>query len=333
KFTRILAIDGGGIRGIIPAQILVVLEQKLQQKTRNPEARLADFFDLIAGTSTGGLLAGFYLAPHPQDPSRPRYTTADALEVYLNRGGEIFDISLWHKISSLGGMVDEKYPAPPLEAALRDYFQDVRLRQLIRPCLIPAYDIEQRKAVFFNSMDARSDENRDFLVRDVLRAATAAPMYFEVSELPASSGETVPLVDGGVFCSNPAMCAYAEVRNRFRKHPTAKKMVLLSLGTGRMQHPWPAAKARHWGQMEWSKPLFDIFMSAVEETVDFQVRQIFHSVGRESQYLRINEPLKYASPELDNVSPENLDRLRREGQETAERSSDLMDEWIRWLLK
>jgi patatin-like phospholipase/acyl hydrolase len=63
KMTRILSIDGGGIRGIIPGQILVILEEKLKAKTGNENARIADYFDLIAGTSTGGILTCAYLTP------------------------------------------------------------------------------------------------------------------------------------------------------------------------------------------------------------------------------------------------------------------------------
>ncbi|MCB0397703.1 MAG: patatin-like phospholipase family protein, partial [Flavobacteriales bacterium] len=69
---RILSIDGGGIRGILPGQILVALEKKLQIKSKNEKARIADYFDLIAGTSTGGILTCALLAPDTIDPSRSK---------------------------------------------------------------------------------------------------------------------------------------------------------------------------------------------------------------------------------------------------------------------
>ena len=72
KYTRILSLDGGGIRGIIAAQVVVSIESKLQQKSGNPDARIADYFDLIAGTSAGGVLTCIYLCPDAQNPSRPR---------------------------------------------------------------------------------------------------------------------------------------------------------------------------------------------------------------------------------------------------------------------
>ena len=73
KFFRILSIDGGGIRGLIPAQVLTVLETKLQKASGNPDARIADYFDLVAGTSTGGILTCIYLCPdEATGRARPR---------------------------------------------------------------------------------------------------------------------------------------------------------------------------------------------------------------------------------------------------------------------
>ena len=92
KLIRILSIDGGGIRGILPAQILVALERKLQEKTKNPKVKIADYFDLIAGTSTGGILACAYLMPDKNDIARPRYSAAEAVEVEAMVGLFVIDI-------------------------------------------------------------------------------------------------------------------------------------------------------------------------------------------------------------------------------------------------
>ena len=86
KLTRILSIDGGGIRGILPGQILVSLENKLKSIDNNPQARIADYFDLIAGTSTGGILTCLYLSPSDTEPSRPGFSAERAVDLYLNRG-------------------------------------------------------------------------------------------------------------------------------------------------------------------------------------------------------------------------------------------------------
>ena len=156
-FYRILSIDGGGIRGIIPAGILIALEEKLQQGAGNEDARIADYFDLIAGTSTGGILACVYLCPSPDQPARPRFDASDALGLYFERGDEIFDIPLWHKIRSGAGLFDERYPAAGLEEALDDYLGELKLSALLKPCLITAYDIRRRRAHFFRQHRAERD--------------------------------------------------------------------------------------------------------------------------------------------------------------------------------
>ena len=205
KLTRILSIDGGGIRGVIPGQILVVLEDKLKELDHNPQARIGDYFDLIAGTSTGGILACLYLTPQVNDPLAPRYSAHEVVSFYLERGGEIFHIPWRKRVITAAGLMDEKYPTGPMERALMEYIGDLRLSQLIKPSLIPSYDIEARRAHFFNQDNDRQGNARDYLVRDVIRATTAAPSYFEVAQAHSFADDHYPLIDGGVFANNPAM--------------------------------------------------------------------------------------------------------------------------------
>jgi patatin-like phospholipase/acyl hydrolase len=116
---RILSIDGGGIRGILPGQIIASLEKKLQIATDNPDARIGDFFDLIAGTSTGGILACAYACPDPKNPTRPKFTAQEAVDLYLNFGDGIFYKSFLHKATTAGGLFGPKYPALTLEGLLK----------------------------------------------------------------------------------------------------------------------------------------------------------------------------------------------------------------------
>ena len=323
KLTRILSIDGGGIRGILPGQILVSLEQKLKELDQNPTGRLADYFDLIAGTSTGGILTCIYLCPEKKNSKRPRFSAEEAVQLYLERGDEIFDISFLHRMRSVGGVLDEKYPADELEEALEDYFHDLTLNHLIKPCLVTSYDIKRRKAHFFTQHDAKED-SYNYYIKDVARATSAAPTYFEVAKVKSLSNVTYPLIDGGIFANNPTLCAYAEARkltfDQFRKKPTAKDMLILSIGTGKVRAPFYYQKAKDWGFVEWIRPVIDMMMSGVSETVDYQLRQIFHAVGKPDQYLRITPDLGNANEDLDDASKENLNALRSAGEKTAKDS-------------
>lgn len=342
KFTRILSIDGGGMRGIIPAQVLVSFEEKLKKRTGKGDARLADYFDLIAGTSAGGILTCIYLCPdNVKNPNRPRFSAQDAVDFYCENGRVIFEQFFWQKVKSLDGLINEKYSSRNLEKFLERYFENLKLSDLLKPCLIPSYEIEKRKAHFFTQHDAKSDRKQDYWVRDVARATSAAPTFFSAARIASLAQEKFALVDGGVFANNPTLCAYAEVRHKFKipevrtdSGPTAKEMVILSLGTGDVKREYPYELAKDWGKIQWVVPLLNIIMTGVAETVDYQVSQIFDAIDRPKQYLRINRVLDKDQPlPIDDASEENLAALIAMGHEQAEKYSEELDRLIELLLE
>ncbi len=340
KYTRILSIDGGGIRGIIPAQVGVTIESKLQEKSGNPDARIADYFDLIAGTSAGGILTCIYLCPDPENPSRPRWSAQDAVNFSIKSGRDVFKSSFWQKLRSIDGLIDEKYASDRLEKLFWENFRDCKLSELLKPCLISSYDIERRKAHFFDQIDAQQYPAEDYFIRDIARATSAAPSYFEVPKIYSLTNERYALIDGGVFANNPALCAYAEVRNKFRipddrpdKAPTAKDMVILSLGTGEAQKKFPYEEVKNWGQVEWVEPLINIMMTGVAETVNYQIIQIYDAVERPNQYLRISPDLNREQPlPIDDASEEKISELLRIGKDQAEKYNEHLDKFIDFLL-
>jgi uncharacterized protein len=330
KFFRILCIDGGGIRGLIPAQVLTVLETKLQEASGNPDARIADYFDLVAGTSTGGILTCIYLCPD-EATGRPRFNATDAVKLYLDNAADIFDTTFLQRAKSANGILDELYPATGLENLLKDRLQEIKLSDLVKPCLIPAYDIEKREAHFFTQLDAKQYNYRDFLLRDVARATSAAPTYFECAKVDSLSGVTYSLVDGGVFANNPTLCAYAEARKTGSK-PTAKQMVILSLGTGDVKTPYSYDQVKNWGGLQWVQPIIDILMSGTVEVVDYQLRQMFMAVKAPLQYLRIQAPIPVVNSELGNSDPANLHALVQIGEKAAEQNDAALDKFVALLM-
>src|ERR1041385_5183460 len=190
KSFRVLCIDGGGIRGIIPAVILAEIERQ----TGRPIHQL---FDLIAGTSTGGILA--LALVKPGKGRRPQYTAEDVIRLYETQGRRIFSRSLLHRVVSLDGLADKKYQTGPVEKVFQQFFGDDWLSEALTPVMITSYDIQSRDAFFFRSY--RAEDNRekyDYLMRDVARATSAAPTYFE-PELIKKRKDAYALIDGGVF--------------------------------------------------------------------------------------------------------------------------------------
>jgi uncharacterized protein len=311
---RILSIDGGGIRGIIPGQVLVALEAAIQKITGDNTRRIADVFDLIAGTSTGGILTCLYLCPDGNN--RSRFSAADAVNLYLQNGDDIFDVSIFKQITSLGGIADEKYDADPLEQILKKYLGDTKLSELLKPCLITSYDINRRAAKFFNSNDVKEEGAlRDFYVRDIARATSAAPTYFEPANISSFANEVFPLIDGGVFANNPAMCAFVEA-NSADPELEISDTLILSIGTGSADKPYHYSEAKNWGKLGWAIPVLDIIMSGVAETVDYQLKTLFKAAKCPHQYLRIDVDLTTTPSvdhRLDNASEENMRALEQIG--------------------
>src|SRR3954463_14912882 len=247
---RVLSIDGGGIRGLIPALVLTEVE-------RRSGRQIFELFDLIAGTSTGGILACALCAPDPLPAEQ-------LVALYEDEGPAIFDRSIWQRIRSAEGLLDEKYDSGALDRALERFLSDKRLSESRPDLLVPAYNMGDPGPYFFKSRKAR-DEGEDFPLSQVARATSAAPTYFEPFEL---SGEA--LVDGGVFAANPAMCAFAEV---MRFQPAAD-ISLLSLGTGQRTRRRQYDDVKDWGLIEWARPILDVVFDGVSDAVDYQLEHV-----------------------------------------------------------
>ncbi|MGV3704464.1 MAG: patatin-like phospholipase family protein [Arcticibacter sp.] len=321
---KILSIDGGGIRGVIAGQIVVAIEKELQRKSGNREARVAQYFDFFSGTSTGGILTCLYLCPDLEIPSKPRFSAEQAVELYVRYGGEIFDRSLVQRVVSADGILDEKFSKTALEQYLNEYFGDLKLSKLLKPCIVTAYDVQRRRTHFFAQHDyARKGDSADFLVKDVCRATSAAPTYFEATLVKSLSGVSYPLIDGGVFANNPAQCAYSEIRNA-EGSPTARNMFLVSIGTGSENKPYDYDKVKNYGAVGWIKPVIDIMMSAAAETTHYHLTKMFSAMGNGANYVRIQPSnIGRAHYEMDDASPENIQNLVEVGIETVENCIDI----------
>jgi uncharacterized protein len=294
---RVLAIDGGGIRGLIPALVLAELEERSGR-------RVFELFDLMAGTSTGGIIASALCAPDP-------LPAAEVAAIYEEEGPRIFDRSIWQRIQSAEGLLDEKYDAQALDRALERFLADKRLSRTRPDLIVPTYDTTRPGPYFFKTGKAREDPAEDARLSEVARATSAAPTYFE----PVTRGSQA-LLDGGVFAVNPGMSALAEA---LREHP-GTEVILLSLGTGERTNKRSFDEIKDWGLVEWARPILDVVFDGISDAVDYQVR---HVLGDE-RYWRFQVELTRASDDLDDASEENIAALRGHAEELiAERSADL----------
>ncbi|KGE12754.1 patatin-like phospholipase family protein [Sphingobacterium deserti] len=307
---RILSIDGGGIRGIIPGMLLVALEEKIRQATGNGSAHLSDYFDFFAGTSTGGILLSILLCPDAENADKPKYSAKEALDIYLDHGIEIFAAKPWRRFLSRFGLLSELYDNSVLEKILLTYFGDRKLSQLLKPCIITAYNIELRKNHLFRQQKAISHgDSRDFYLRDVCRATSAAPTYFSVAEIFSLANTRYPLVDGGVFAHNPSLSALLEVIKTYNSYKI-DDIWILSLGTGLSKVSYNYEDFKKKRAISIGPALVDIMSSSSAESTNYYLKQLFHSVGKSENYIRI-EPTNLSSIDasMDAATETNIQKI------------------------
>lgn len=302
--VRILAIDGGGIRGILPAMVLAELERLTGRPT-------SELFDLVTGTSTGALLGLAMVAPDPE--GKPRFKASDVARLYEIGGPRVFSRSVWHQIKAVGNLVDEKYPATGIEQVLGRVFGKTMLSEAMVDALVPCYEVEQRAPFLFRSGKARQDDSHDFPMATVVRAATAAPTYFEPAQIKTMNGKAYhALIDGAVIAYNPALFAYVEAR---RLHPEAKDFLLVSLGTGQLTRGLPFDEVKDWGAARWAQPLFSLMCDGDAVVVDQQVREVLPTgPDGERRYYRFQARLNIGSDDMDDASSENIGKIKLLGE-------------------
>lgn len=284
----ILSVDGGGIRGIIPAIILAEIEHRI----RKP---ISQIFDLMAGTSTGGIVVAGLCKKN--NKGKPQYSASDLVELYKEYGSYIFKSSFLRKaITWLNGA---EYSHKNIEHVLDKYFGDTILADISNKLLLTSYDIHNNSPFFFKNWK----EDRNFIkLTDALRATTAAPTYFSPKYLKINDTEMV-LVDGGVFANNPAACAYANSKKLFPDDD----IVLLSIGTGRLSNPIKYISSKRFGKIAWVKPLLNVMFGSSLDVVNYQLKNII-----DDQYLRVQSQLTIASPYMDNTTAKNIKYLQQE---------------------
>lgn len=281
---RILSIDGGGVKGIIPAIWLREIERKLP----NP---LYTYFDIVAGTSSGSITACAVASGR---------AVKEVVEIYQNEVGRTFKQPWYRRIVNPFGSI---YPSTGIEKILKEQFGDLLFKDLKIPTMAISYDLtNQSPAIFFNE----DDHDGKFKVRDVCRASSAAPIYFPPAKLECpTNGATHAFIDGAVVSNNPtdfATIKYLQDREQ------GQKPFILSLGCGSPYYELDAEAVCEWNSFDWLGNITRIVFDGTSDGVDFVLK---HKIGEDS-YARWQVPLKNASNAIDDSSKENMALLELE---------------------
>lgn len=311
EMVRVLSLDGGGIRGIIPCMLLKEIEGRAQRP-------ISELFDLIVGTSTGGLIA--LGLTRPGNEGVPMYDSKSLIGFYENEGSRIFHRTIWKRIESAWNLLDEKYSEKNIEVVLKEYFGDSMLRDALKPVMVPAYEIESRSPWFFRSERAKVSKEYDYAMKDVARAAAAAPTYFPPKQLKGQdSGESYSLIDGGVYANNPAMCAYTEARTMF---PQKKDVLMVSIGTGELTRRIEHKEAKDWGLAQWAHPILNVVFDGQSDTSDYMLKELLQPPGRGRRYFRFQSRLDSGNDDLDDARESNIRSLKKEAREMIDKHEE-----------
>ncbi|XP_010432095.1 PREDICTED: patatin-like protein 3 [Camelina sativa] len=345
QLITILSIDGGGIRGIIPGTILAYLESQLQELD-GEEARLVDYFDVISGTSTGGLIVGMLAAQgegqsggDSRNRNRPLFEAKEIVPFYVKHSPKIFPQprGIFGWVETLRRLVrGPKFNGKYLHNLIEGFLGDTKLTQSLTNVVIPCFDIKKLQPVIFSSYQAVTDRAMDAKLSDICISTSAAPTYFPAHRFTNEDNEghkhEYNLIDGGIAANNPTLCAIAEVTKQIMKKNPAMgdispldftRFLVISIGTGsiRNQEKYNAKMASKWGLLCWifengSTPILDCYNEAIHDIVDYQSSVVFQALRSEKNYLRIDDDtlLKGDLGSVDISTEKNMEGLVEVGE-------------------
>ncbi|MGB0844139.1 MAG: patatin-like phospholipase family protein [Alphaproteobacteria bacterium] len=322
KIARILSIDGGGIRGVMPAVVLAAIERRLGKP-------ISSLFHMVAGTSTGAVL-GFGLT------KKQPYSGQQMLDLYQQFGPRIFYTNWWRNIRTLNGLMGPYYDYRSWETVLEETLGEDLFSECSVDFLVAAYDMERRIPAIFKSWKTRGErlpagidpKSRDFKIRDLARGSSAAPTYFSPARICSLTKEYCTLIDGGVYANNPAALALASAK---RLYPNADALQVVSLGTGTLSRPFPFDKARYWGRPQWAMPVIEILGGAVDDTIDYQLETSLRGdlyYRFQTDLLRREPNVPAPSDMMDDDSTENIEKLFRRGNLMLEEQGERFDKLL-----
>ncbi|VAH13440.1 unnamed protein product [Triticum turgidum subsp. durum] len=323
----------GGIRGLIPSTILACLESKLQELD-GPDARIADYFDVIAGTSTGALVTSMLAAPG--ENKRPLFEAKEINKFYLDNGPKIFPQRSWGLLTPIGNMfgavMGPKYDGKFLHDKIKSLTNDVTVADTVTNIIVPTFDVKYLQPIIFNTYEAKVDPLKNAHLSDICISTSAAPTYFPAHYFttrdPAGKlpDREYHLIDGGVAANNPTMAAMSMITKEvLRRNPDFThgkpaeygNYLIISIGTGsaKMAEKYTAPDCAKWGVLRWLydggfTPLIDIFSHASADMVDIHAAVLFQALRIEKNYLRIqDDSLTGHTSSVDIATKENMEAL------------------------
>ena len=310
---KVLSIDGGGVRGIIPARIL----KEIETRTNKPISKL---FNIVSGTSTGGLLTLAITKPNTQ--GNPEFSAENLVDLYMERSKEIFaKPSIIRKIKTGFGLWGSKYDRAAYDKILLQIFKDTLLSQSLCPVFIPIYSLVNSKPFIASTYFAARNKENDFYLRDIAGAASAAPTYFDPKKFRSPNSTTIYQgVDGGIYANNPELIGVTGV---YLLHPSFEigNIILLSLGTGDTVKN--NQNSGNDGDIGWlkNKDIIGSMMDAESAIAETAVTAML----KNSNHFRFQLHLPSELADMDNSSDNNLNALLEAAEDFIQQNTLSID--------
>ena len=277
---RILSIDGGGLRGLAPLLVLQWIE-------RNTGKRVHELFDVITGTSTGGIIACGLAGS--ADGVSPLLDLGQIIALYREEGATIFpppENALGRFVRSIKSAFDPRYSPAGLDGLLRRNFGELKLSDTLVPIIVPSYDIGHNEVLMFKSRKA-ADPLYDCFLYEICRATSAAPTYLPSYPMryPDRTGmvKNRVCIDGGIYLNNPTLAAVSDLikHGHNGERVALEDISCLSLGTGIFIKELNEERSVDWGLFNWARPITDVMMQASSMSAVYESEQLI------DHYLRL----------------------------------------------
>jgi len=318
---KILSIDGGGVRGIIPARIL----QEIENRTGKHSAEL---FDAVSGTSTGGMIA--LALTKADEEGESAFSAKDILDVYMHRSKEIFaKQSCCWKIRTGCGLWGSKYDRSDFDEMLEEFFGDALLSQTVRPVFIPIYSLENCKPFISGTFFAQSNKVNDFYLKDIAGATSAAPTFFSPKVFKSPNDSiTYKGVDGGIYANNPSLIGISGVY-LMQPNLTLDSIELVSLGTGELKKDVDDMMDND-GIIGWlnGRDLIGNMMDADTVVAEAAIRAML----KQGNHFRLQVDLPDSLKDMDDCSDQTLKGLLGIAEDFISKNTETIDELCTKLL-
>ena len=300
---NILAIKGGGARGIIVTRFLVEIEKI----THRP---ICDLFDYIGGSSVGALIACGILIP--DENGNPKHTAEQMHEIFINDMVSAFSWTYSSWFSSVFGLIGPSYTNKGLLKITDDLCGDKKLGCLLKPIIFPAYDRIKHRAYYFDK-----EKDKDITLHNIIMSCTAAPIYFPSHSIEFND-ETYDMVDGGIVVNNTAELVYLQATSNMQ-YIDKSKILELNIGTGTFTN---VSTHKH-GMLEWLPMIVNTLMHASNENELFELSL---SLPKDNYYI-MDIPLDIKYYDIDNIKKETIEYYTNETEKWIDINKTVIKEF------